>query len=71
MRVLFLVFAFIFSVALAEEENIVSKTDIIPLDVQKRLGIKAEKVKRQTINITKIYMVHIKNKMLTKLGTVL
>ncbi len=55
MRVLLLVFAFIFSVTLAEEENIVSKTDIIPLDVQKRLGIKAEKVKRQKINITKTY----------------
>lgn len=55
------VFLFIFLTAFAEEENIISKSDIVPSDVQKTLGIKAIKIKRESFNITRKYPAIVKD----------
>ncbi|NPA51728.1 MAG: efflux RND transporter periplasmic adaptor subunit [Aquificae bacterium] len=52
---------FLFINSFAEEENIVSKTNYIPPEVQKQLGIKTEKVIKKSIKITKKYPAVVKD----------
>jgi cobalt-zinc-cadmium efflux system membrane fusion protein len=59
-RFLILVFS-IFLFSYAEEENIVSHTNIIPEEVQKSLGIKSVILKPIKVSITKIYPAVVKD----------
>ncbi len=55
MRIVLIIFLALFINTFAEEENIVSESNIIPADIQKDLDIKAEFVKLKTISISKKY----------------
>ncbi len=62
MRIFIFLIGLLFSTTLlAEEENIVSKTNYIPPEIQKQLGIKTQKIKRRSIKITRVYPAVVKD----------
>ena len=61
MRFLILVLLITFSIGFAEEENVISKNNQIPVKIQKALGIKAIVLKEKTLNITKKYPAVVKD----------
>ncbi|RUM59575.1 MAG: efflux RND transporter periplasmic adaptor subunit, partial [Persephonella sp.] len=58
--ILLLIFG-VFYIAFGEEENVVSKNNIVPVEIQKELGIETEKVKTTTVKITKKYPALVKD----------
>ena len=61
MKNIFLLFLLISFVAFAEEENIVSEGNEIPLSIQKSLGIETQKVEKKEISIVKKYPAVVKD----------
>jgi cobalt-zinc-cadmium efflux system membrane fusion protein len=55
MRFIFFLLFLLAFVSFGEEENIISKSDTIPLDIQKKLGIVSRKVEKRSVNISKTY----------------